>query len=353
MLRPGCFRLARRTVVLVPLLVALACGDGAPSLPVVLSDSAGVRILAFERTVFDADTAWSVAEAPRTSIGVVHGTAEMELDDVIAAVRLADGSIVVADRGRRELLAFDRQGEFIRSLGGPGEGPGEFASINWLQGIAPDTLVAIDADLQRVTTFTLATGLVRTTHVPTTGYGWPVADARLSDGTFAFVLFEGSVLDRVGTDVAPGSTQETGELIHDRDGRLTTIVRWPAGDLTISDEHVAQFYNVFVDGISDPGERANLLNRLGQPPLPPTRAAYGRILVDDLGWIWISEAHLPMRAPQQWGVVNVETGDAVRVVMPLDFDLLDVGPDYLLGRSRDDLGVQRVQLLDLRRGSDS
>ena len=44
----------------------------------------------------------------------------------------AAGSIYVLDVGSREIRVFDSRGHFLRSQGGPGEGPGEFAEAGGL-----------------------------------------------------------------------------------------------------------------------------------------------------------------------------------------------------------------------------
>ena len=67
-------------------------------------------------------------------------------------LRLEDGTVVVADRGANELRLFDAAGGFIRSLGGPGEGPGEFQLLNevWTRG---DTILVSDNIQSRISVF--------------------------------------------------------------------------------------------------------------------------------------------------------------------------------------------------------
>ena len=63
---------------------------------------------------------------PQVTIGVLDGPREYELFDVSAAARQSDGDFVVVDGGAREVRLYDRHGTFVRRLGGPGSGPGEF-----------------------------------------------------------------------------------------------------------------------------------------------------------------------------------------------------------------------------------
>lgn len=95
------------------------------------------------------DTLWSVGAEPEVSIGVVDGPAEYQLSDVSSAVRLPDGRILVADGGSGELRYYGADGEHLRSVGGVGEGPGEFTSLAGLALVA-DTLFVYDRDLARL-----------------------------------------------------------------------------------------------------------------------------------------------------------------------------------------------------------
>ncbi len=53
------------------------------------------------------------------------------------------GEIYVSDRDAREIRVFSRAGEFLRRIGGPGDGPAEFDRAPEF-GVAGDTLVALD-----------------------------------------------------------------------------------------------------------------------------------------------------------------------------------------------------------------
>jgi hypothetical protein len=65
-----------------------------------------------------------------------------ELSDVGGAVRLTDGTIVVADGATRQLRYFDGRAQFLRAVGRAGQGPGEFQTLDMLTRLAGDTLVA-------------------------------------------------------------------------------------------------------------------------------------------------------------------------------------------------------------------
>lgn len=389
----------------------LACAETPSTSPVSISDSAGIRIVTYQEPLVELGTEWSIDSIPTVTIGVAEGEAVYELDDVVTAVRLQRGTLVIADRGKGQLLAFDGDGRFLRALGGPGEGPGEFGSIGWLQRLGSDTLLVYDHDLRRVTAFTLEAGLAGTIALPGGGFAWP-GSFRAADGTFILALTGGEVWDGIRTGaVLPGTTarnrthfvrfspdgqlidtigsfggyeetvterdgrvatmyapwgrttsfaltpdnrivvgtQEIGELtVLDQDGQREEVVRWPVGDLTITAEHVEQFHDVMFQRFDDPAQKQAAIDQLGELPLPQSRAAYGELLTDTRGLVWVAEAHLPLTPAREWRIIDLQSGDVARVMMPAGFDLLWVGEDEVIGRTRDELGVQRVEVRGLR-----
>jgi hypothetical protein len=94
-----------------------------------------------------------VASEPRLSIGVLHGAEEYQFVDLAAAARRSDGSIVVVDRGSRTVRAYGPDGQYLGTLGGPGEGPGEFADPGPVLVTTGDTVVVWDQALLRATRF--------------------------------------------------------------------------------------------------------------------------------------------------------------------------------------------------------
>jgi hypothetical protein len=92
--------------VTVTLLVALACSDTPRTL-------AGNGV-----------PTWRVSTDPEVVIGT-EGDPRYEFHRITGIATLSDRSIVVADAGS-QIRVYDENGRFIRSLGGPGEGPGEF-----------------------------------------------------------------------------------------------------------------------------------------------------------------------------------------------------------------------------------
>ncbi len=101
-------------------------GSGAQS-SFTVRDSAGIRIV--ESTEPAEDRPWVISDSPLFQVGNVSGRPEYELYRVRGALRLSDGSIVIANGGTDELRWYSLTGEFLHSAGGTGEGPGEFLAL--------------------------------------------------------------------------------------------------------------------------------------------------------------------------------------------------------------------------------
>lgn len=111
----------------------------------VVTDSAGVEIVHVPPPTPPSDA----AAIDVCEIGVASGPEEAQLDEVAGALRLADGTIVVANGGSGEVRFFDRTGAFLHAVGREGEGPNEYRSVDYL-GLLGDTVVVYDRRLLRL-----------------------------------------------------------------------------------------------------------------------------------------------------------------------------------------------------------
>ncbi|MDT8367570.1 MAG: hypothetical protein RQ745_00060 [Longimicrobiales bacterium] len=106
----------------------MACGDGGDRTPgdVVVTDSAGVTIATNQgRGLWLAGEGWHLEEELR--IGVTSGDPRLQFG-VVSGLDVDDeGRIHLLDGQAREVRIFDAAGEFVRSFGESGEGPGEFS----------------------------------------------------------------------------------------------------------------------------------------------------------------------------------------------------------------------------------
>ena len=117
-----------------------ACGSGSdrPSAdpddseapPFQVRDSAGIRIIENQSPAEGSRLAWRIGPEPALTIGSVEGTGGFQFHLVDDAVKLGDGRLVVANGGSHQLLIFDGDGSYLTAWGQKGEGPGDFGGTH-------------------------------------------------------------------------------------------------------------------------------------------------------------------------------------------------------------------------------
>jgi hypothetical protein len=325
---------------------------------------------------------------------------------------LGDDVIAVVSRGTSDIRLFALDGAHLRTIGRAGEGPGEFASPDWMQTFG-DTIAVLDIELRRVTTFDAGgTVLSTVTFDGVEGLPWP-RDFRMAGGGFAMFfdatdLFDrinagevhvgetarvdmpmlrfdaaGTVLDTLGvfagaeyavisTDGRVGltdppfghlvthafdetgvwiGTQETFDIAHySFDGELTHRLLDPTMNLEFGNREVLEYAAWIADWQNaDAARREAIANRLLELPRPATRAAHGEIRVAPGGEVWVAEATPSLRKPSYWTVIDPGTGNVARVLLPQGFELFDVATDRVAGVFTDELDVQRIRVYGLVR----
>ncbi len=132
-------------------LLLTGCSDAASG-PVTIDTLPGGIVRVTNRSPADSGK-WSLVlertvQPPDDSAGALRDPSDLLLFD--------DGSMVVSDRKPEELMHFDPEGRYLRSIGQSGEGRGEYRSA-WLAAHG-DTLVVHDPKLGRTTARLLSTG---------------------------------------------------------------------------------------------------------------------------------------------------------------------------------------------------
>ena len=132
-----------------PLLACGACGSEASGPGVTVTDSAGVTIV----TSRDSSHRYAtIADSPVARLSE-EGVPDREFFRVTGAFAYRDGATVIANAGTGELRIFSPDGALVLSVGGEGEGPGEFGFLGGLFPFAADSLAATDSRLLRVSVF--------------------------------------------------------------------------------------------------------------------------------------------------------------------------------------------------------
>jgi hypothetical protein len=85
---------------------------------------------------------------------------EWAFGEIVALTRTPDGHLFVADAMAREVIVIDSDGREVRRLGGEGQGPGEFVTLDDLA-LHPEGVLALDSRRRSVHVLTLDGALVR------------------------------------------------------------------------------------------------------------------------------------------------------------------------------------------------
>jgi hypothetical protein len=140
---------------LLAFMLVAACGGGqsGASSAGAVRDSAGITIVENATPAWTDSAAWRIADTPALSIGVAEGDPDHELYQVRGAVRLSDGTIVVANGGTHQLRFYDADGALRGTAGRQGGGPGEFQLLAAVERLPADTVLAVDARNRRLSIF--------------------------------------------------------------------------------------------------------------------------------------------------------------------------------------------------------
>jgi len=116
-------------LLLLTLPVLQACG-GAGAWEGTMTDSAGITVVHNTATpLWGSGDAWTVTEDLR--IGTIAGEPEYQFGQILPVGSIdvdAEGNIYVMDGQALEAKVYDPQGTYLRTIGGPGSGPGEFSA---------------------------------------------------------------------------------------------------------------------------------------------------------------------------------------------------------------------------------
>ena len=103
--------------------------------------------------LWDSKEKANVTIIKEQQIGELDGPEEFLFDYVSDVAVNSKGDIYVADRRLNEIRKYNKDGEYLLSLGRKGQGPGEFQSVNIISVNSHDELIAFDNMLQRVSIF--------------------------------------------------------------------------------------------------------------------------------------------------------------------------------------------------------
>lgn len=395
------------TISILLLDLTAACAyDSSGSGATVRRDSATVRIVESTEPIWPESTGWSVPSEPEVSIGGATGSAAYLFDEVRGVAETADGRIVVGDEGSNQIRVFGARGRHIVSLGGNGDGPGEFRRLRSfiLQG---DTIVAFDGALARLTTYTAAGELLQTTEIepapvpdhplrmydivgilnealvfvasafpanrePTARTHWDEAPTLIYSrvGTRLGVLGEASGMDTYSTPERAGAVTfaritsaavrhdrlymtDGGHLevrIYDRTGGPAEIWRILQERRPVTGQTLETYFNHMAASGQIPQESIERLR--GNRPYRDFLPWISAVKVDPSGNLWIRlYQHGFSPDSERWFVIDARGVWLGEVTMPEGFSPYEITDDRILGVATDSLGVESVRLYGLAKDS--
>ena len=346
----------------------------------------------------------ALSDEPLVRIGVLDGAAEYIFGEVTGAVRLEDGSVVVADEQSYEVRMFDAGGRHVWTGGREGEGPGEYGGLRLLRGCPGAAITVFDWNLNRITELDADGNVTDTRALAAVGVN-PYSEPQCSpDGGLVFTpwaqtdyadMAEGEVFRwrmslrwaRDGgtttlRDGIPGAERffygrgtgprhwgremvfavaATGvwfgsgddyELEHvDWTGDVTRVARWAGPDLEVTAGHLDRYLRAYLARYDTPAERRRFERerwpgiREDLPGRFPAVESDGLLALPD-GGLWV--ATFGWRAPDQEHHHLDRDGAWVgRLVVPARSTLLDAGPDWVLLRERGEFDEHRVAVYEL------
>ncbi|HKJ01966.1 MAG TPA: 6-bladed beta-propeller [Longimicrobiales bacterium] len=144
----------RLLAFLAPPLFLAACG-GEPAGSAwagTVADSAGIPVVNNPSEGMWADgEAWTVVE--ELSIGSLEGDPAYQFGQIGGVEVDGDGNVYITDAQAQEIRVFDATGTYVRTIGAPGGGPGEFARGVSGVFLVGDELVVPDLGNARVSRF--------------------------------------------------------------------------------------------------------------------------------------------------------------------------------------------------------
>ena len=371
--------------LLIPIaLAAGSCDQGVPEAPVTtLADSSGVVVVV---SPDDPAASLRIGEEPDLVLGGLGATGLDAFGDVVDVVVAGDGSIWVSDRQALAVQVFEPDGTHRMSVGGGGDGPGEFRRVV-LVGSTGDSVAIQDGVSYHLNWFGLdgewrgserVESILRgvTTRgqaVGVTSLLVPVPPGSVMRDSVDFELWSTSAagwlhLERVPT--SPLLVSEGGSLtpipfrataqadahnyVHlvggpsfevrqfDDDGVLQRILRLSRPPRAV-DSNARSQRRAFVEAEYEPDRRDRNLEALDHERVPEFQAAYGDVVAGSDGSSWAQLYHVSVPDVQPWDVFRSDGSYAGAIRLPDGFELTAVTAEHVYGIHTDELGVDEVR----------
>lgn len=390
-------------------LLAAGCGDAGEqsgAAPAV-RDSAGVTIVEHPAGAVGEAPRWTAAPEPALEIGSLDGGGPRQLAEVTDAVLLSDGSVVVGHHQPPELRYFSAEGEHVWTVGGEGEGPGEFRHVSTLLRLPGDTLLVQDGRLDRLSLFgpegrflesfrlgggrpgdlvgrfgdgTLVTRAsaaytragppeegTRTADVPLVAHGpqgaprdtlvrlpgptWRVASMGGGGWYVLPVPFTPWPGQAVGPEVLYTGFADAWEIRRrSPGGEVRGIVRLDRERLPVTAAARDSALRTWFERMGEGRARERLEPILREMELPDRRPAFDAMELDADGRLWVREGGGPTgTVGRRWIVFGGDGRVRAVATLPAGLEVHDLDGDRVVGTWTDELDVPYVGVHEIRR----
>lgn len=302
-----------------------------------------------------------------------RGDGPGEFQALAGAWLLADGTIVAADRRLQRISRFDSQGTLlgtgtlagvegmdmitpvgpagpatflsqVRSLTMPGISESPLESLEEAFGgdeAPPEYFVRYSLDGAPIDTVARHPG--EKMSVSASGSGTSMSLSLLRVPFSPEPTAHGS--DR-GVSVTAGTRYEA--RVFDDTGTLIRIVRLAEPPTPRTDEHLESYVrnsgNPFAQ---DEASIRTMVANYQEMPLPETLPAYTDLRTADWGELWARRYHLRGAPAFRWDVFGADGRYQGRVEVPGSFSIEEISGGEVVGVSRDEFGVERVEVREL------
>jgi len=349
---------------------------------------------------------WTVDNQPIFDVGAESEDTLETFGEVTGVARLPTGEVVIADRKAFALRYFSATGQYRRAVGRRGEGPGEFSESILRLLYCGDSLFVMDWN-HRLHVFS-QNGVFKRTAVlapPRPGespyniacnraglmlsYGWekrgdgkpgtyrPAVPFWIADpnGAIHSLLGFHPGSERFG-DMIRGVLSGSGPLplgkqpvvaigrdrayigtadsfaieVYRLDGsRIGTILK-PGVDLRTTRADIEHFLLVDTAGKPEESKAGTMKRYATSVTYPKTIPAYSALVIDSDDNLWVERYPRAGEAAAHWLVFSPAGAELARIEMPLNFNVAQIGRDYVLGVSIElPDGVHHVKEFRLRR----
>jgi hypothetical protein len=387
------------SALLIVAMLAAACAPGESGPAVIARDSAGIRIVELNADAITGTI--DLTSAPSWSVGgddeVPGALTLFAVSDLTLA---SDDELLIAEASTQQVIRVRLADGRFERFGGAGDGPLEFRGLRQVYATRPEHFAAYDARRRRFVELGPDGALVAETAVPLvqtgaieylqplaaggfvlgsiSGFG-PPGQANRYRGRSPIVRIREGTLDTL--TVVPGKEMFTGELLGgvvygatsivagtpdgvwlgdtarpevgfwSGSGAQGTIVRWRTREPRAIGRAERDALWALLAAAVPKEERAAFQAAQSQIPFADTMPAFGTLVADGAGRVWIGSPVGPEREmlntrwpAQRWIVVDPSLPVVFRAQTPEGFRLIEAAADYVVGVFEDELGRESVRL---------